>query len=198
MTDPNDSAAYQDIAYRVRTDPSRFSSRTGAEVEEGAIRVRYFGSLYRIDPESQAWDPPDLSDYERRLVLHYLAGGGSVELTDQHTTFQSLPNGMFYYGPFRRRSVDRLIPVFGEKPDLFRDSLRRVGAAETTDGDVGARFQVLPHIDVVVVLHAGDDEFPPEMKMLLPRHITGFLPLEDVAVLAGLVASRLIRSTRTE
>jgi hypothetical protein len=48
-----------------------------------------------------------------------------------------------------------------------------------------------------VVLHAGDEEFPAEANILFDDAIVNFLPLEDVAVLAGLIATRLAISGNT-
>ena len=47
-----------------------------------------------------------------------------------------------------------------------------------------------------VVLHRGDEEFPAEVNLLFSDRIAAFLPLEDVAVLAGLVATRLTRAAQ--
>jgi hypothetical protein len=119
-----------------------------------------------------------------------------VNVHDTYATFQSLPNGMFYYGPFRKRSINRMLPVFGNDPELLTNAARTLGAVETEYGDVGYRYEVLPKIAVIVALHLGDEEFPPELNMLFPRTVTDYLTLEDIAVLGGLLASKLLRSAR--
>jgi len=53
---------------------------------------------------------------------------------------------------------------------------------------------VFPRVEAVVVLFKGDEEFPPEANILYKDDIVNFLPLEDVAVLSGLVAGRLKRA----
>ena len=45
------------------------------------------------------------------------------------------------------------------------------------------------------MLHAGDEEFPAEANILFDDAIINFLTLEDVAVLAGLIATRLAKSS---
>jgi len=42
-----------------------------------------------------------------------------------------------------------------------------------------------------VVLYTGDEEFPAEANILFNDEIGNFLSLEDVAVLAGSIATRL-------
>ena len=48
-----------------------------------------------------------------------------------------------------------------------------------------------PRIDAVVVLYREDDEFPPDANILFKDDIINYLPLEDVAVLSGLIGSKL-------
>jgi len=52
-------------------------------------------------------------------------------------------------------------------------------------------LNVFPEFEVVVVMYREDDEFPPEANILYRDDIINFLPLEDIAVLSGLIASRL-------
>ena len=65
-------------------------------------------------------------------------------------------------------------------------------------GDASFRFDILPKIAGVVVLHAGDEEFPAEANILFDDEIINFLPLEDVAVLAGVIATRLAKSANDD
>ena len=84
---------------------------------------------------------------------------------------------------------------FGESVEGFRQACRRLGWHEEELGDASFRFDILPKIRGLVVLHAGDEEFPAEVNILFDDEIVNFLPLEDVAVLAGLIATRLAKST---
>ena len=55
-------------------------------------------------------------------------------------------------------------------------------------------FRVLPRVRVAAILHLGDDEFPAEASLLFDASVRHYLPIEDVAVLGGLVAGELIRA----
>ena len=208
MNDSNSDPNHEAILSRIASSSGRFSSATGASLDGEAILIRYFSRDYRIATPEFTFSPRDISPYEQSLVLHYLAGNdtggdsgaksgaastGSVPAAD-YSTFQSLPSGMFYYGPFRRRTVDRLLPVFGVAPDIFKASCRALGGREASIGDISFRFEGFPKIEVIFSLYFGDDEFPPEMKILFPNCITTHLTLEDVAVLAGIITSNLLRS----
>jgi hypothetical protein len=56
---------------------------------------------------------------------------------------------------------------------------------------------VFPRIDVIVIIHKGDEEFPPEVNLLFSENINNFLPLEDVSILGGIIAGYLKKSYYT-
>jgi hypothetical protein len=137
------------------------------------------------------FNPDSLSLGDRILILHYLTSNGPVSENPAETTFQSLPGGMFYFSTFRKRGPNRVLAEFGGEPETVAAIRDKLGWAAGEVGDVSVRVPALPRIPVTVVLHAGDDEFPPEVQFLFRDDITSFLPLEDVAVLGGTVATRL-------
>ena len=194
----------REITERYASDPGAFSDQTGCIPQnDSEFTLTYFGTSHTVGTPDCYLDPP-ISDYERILVLHYLRGTAegyhktiNSPETAKYVSFQSLPNGMFYYGPFRRRTVDRLLPIFGENLDLFRRSAVTLGAIPHVEGDAAANFRAFDKIEVRVLLNYGDDEFPPEMNILFPDYISDYFTLEDVAVLGGIVASRLIKTAKT-
>jgi hypothetical protein len=78
--------------------------------------------------------------------------------------------------------------------DGFARACRALGWTEEKLGDAAFGGPVLPALRCVAVLHRGDEEFPAEANLLFDDRIGRLLPLEDVAVLAGLVATRLGRA----
>ena len=201
---PDVGAVTREISEGFASDPVAFSHRTGCiSLDDLEFTLNYFGSNHTVRIPECIFDPP-ISEYERVYVLHYLGGTGeeypvstrSPEAA-KYLSFQSLPNGMFYYGPFRRRTVDRLLPVFGEDPDLFMRCAEVLGAGPLAEGDAAAIFRAFPKIEVRLLLNYGDDEFPPEMNMLFPDYIGEYFTLEDVAVLGSVVASRMIKVAKS-
>ena len=55
-------------------------------------------------------------------------------------------------------------------------------------------FRVLPRVRVAVVLYQRDEEFAADAAMLFDASTRHYLPIEDVAVLGGLVAGELMRA----
>ena len=93
-----------------------------------------------------------------------------------------------------RRSVKQ---VFGENVDGFTRAADRLGGTAVDAGDAAFEFSVFPHVPVQLILHAGDEEFPPEANILFDDSIGAILSPEDVAWLAGMVVYRLMALART-
>jgi hypothetical protein len=63
-------------------------------------------------------------------------------------------------------------------------------------GDASFLFRTLPRLWMAVVLYLADDEFPANANVLFDATASHYLPTEDLAVLGGLLAGRLIRVAR--
>ena len=60
-------------------------------------------------------------------------------------------------------------------------------------GDASFLFRVLPRLWMAVVLYLADDEFGASANVLFDGAADHYLPTEDLAVLGGMLSSRLIR-----
>ena len=201
------TATFDGAAVQVsRCDPVELCRNSGARIRnDGRLRIFFFGKEYTIQrPEIEF--RPDLSLFEKILVLHYLLGtragaatgtGVRVPGREGFVSFKELPNASFYNPTYRKRGIDRIIGHFGKNPVSIVPAAAVLGGTEDTFGDVSVRIPVFPKIEAIVVLHRGDEEFPPEASMLFKDDIVNYLSLEDIAVTSGLLASRLIRITGT-
>ena len=179
-------------ALQCTEDPLSLAGRCGATYDDGTFLLDYFGSPCSITLPACDFQPAELKLGEKILLLHYIASSGPIEENPPKTTFESLPGGMFYFPTFRKRGPDRVINDYGDDPQLLLTSATTAGWPLGSTGDVSVIIPVFPLIDVEVVLYAGDDEFPPEVSFLFRKDINSFLPLEDVAVLGGVIATRLL------
>ena len=64
-------------------------------------------------------------------------------------------------------------------------------------GDVGIRLPVLPRLPLALVLWREDTEFPAEGKVLFDSSVSGYLPVEDIVVLAETVVWKLGQEKKT-
>jgi len=177
-------------------DPDQVCRRSGARRTADGLELEYFGRTVGVRlPRAEVY-PEGPSLYERILILHYLAGPGGApasggSASGEYVQFKNLPGASFYETAYRRRGPARLLRRFGEHPERLAGAAAALGGTPERYGDVSVRLRVFPRIEAVVVLHRGDDEFPPEVGVLFPADILRFLALEDVTVVADLVAGRL-------
>ena len=62
--------------------------------------------------------------------------------------------------------------------------------------DAAYRFSITAHIPVSVLYWIGDEEFPPEAKILYDRTITEHLSLDIVFALATEICTRIGKDTK--
>jgi len=56
---------------------------------------------------------------------------------------------------------------------------------------------VLPRVHLAIILHRGDEEFPPAVSVLFDGAAGHYLPTDDLAVACGLLVGALLRETKT-
>ena len=196
-------AAYQ-IAYKkagaeiAASDLEQVCGRSGAALNGRTIRVSFFGTRVEIlisEKEEVAFHPEELHLAEKILILHYLLGRETRSTRGSMVAFKNLPGASFYDPTYQKRGPKRIARRFGQSVEEFRKACRNLNWQEVEFGDASFQFDILPKIQGLVVLHAGDEEFPAAVNILFNDEIVNFLPLEDVAVLAGLIATRLSKAT---
>jgi hypothetical protein len=198
--------AYQ-IAYRralsalAGLDLEEVARRRGAAIRGRRLELTYFGQPLGVEvpaePDGPArFQPDEPALTEKILILHYLGWSPAAGQpgAGRLVSFQQLAGASFYEPAYRKRGPARIARRFGQDVDGFARACRALGWTEEKLGDAAFGGSVLPHLRCVAVLHRGDEEFPAEANLLFDERVGRLLPLEDVAVLAGLVATRLGRA----
>lgn len=180
------------------------AANSGAEVLcEGGVtglRLNFWGQPLQVSWPTggmQRSDGAPLSMPWRLVILHYLATADGTPLADRWLSFRELPDGRVYDAAFRRRACLGLARVFGARPEALVAAATALGGVRLCFGDASFMFQVLPRARVTIILHAADEEFEAEVNMLFDATMRHYLPIEDVAVLGGLVAGELLTSDRS-
>jgi hypothetical protein len=131
------------------------------------------------------------------MLLHYLQGAKGVGPTGEIVAYRQIPGGEFYTAAFRKRAEIPLTKTFGKNPGALLRAAAGLGGSPRADlGDEAAIFRVLPLIDVLTVIHLGDEEFEPEGQVLFDRSVTHALSVEDAAWLGSAVVYRLMGLAR--
>jgi hypothetical protein len=191
----------------LESDPAERAARGGGRFEtgepgEGRIGVRYLGKEIWLSLPGGTMKTPDgdpLSLREEILILHYLGRASGIPPTGKWISFAEIPGGTFYHPVFLQRSKALLVKYFGEEPQkLLVLAAGEVGGESLTLGDAGVRIPVFPRVSLGMVLWRGDAEFPPEANVLFDSSITGYLPVEDIVILAETVVWKLIKIKNTD
>ncbi len=128
------------------------------------------------------------------LLLHYLITADGIPLADRWIAFREFPDGLIYDGAFQARSGDRIAAAFGHDKERFIRAGHALGGVRLTYGDASFMFRLLPRLPVAVILHLADEEFLAAASVLFDATAEHYLDIEDLAVLGGIVASRLIKA----
>jgi hypothetical protein len=128
------------------------------------------------------------------LLLHYLLVADGIALRGQWVSFRDLPDGRMYYPAFRGGSEERLRQRFGNDVPAFKAAAGALGGRPVALADHAYVFAVLPRLPLAVLLWEGDEDFPPELHILLDSSAGNYLPTEDLAVIARYLSGRLLRA----
>ncbi len=192
------------VSELTRRNPKRVASRSRSRYfyEEGreGLLVPYFGRPRRVVwPEVTVTAPeggPDLPLTEQILILHYLQHTSGEEPEGVDIDFKQVPQGSFYWSAFVSRAQTPLLRTFGADLELYLRVAESLGGVPQPLGDAAARFLAFPLVPVTHVLWRGDEEFEPSASILFDVTISGHLPTEDIAALAGASVYRQMAAAR--
>ncbi len=128
------------------------------------------------------------------LFSHYISGKPSPT-TSILIKFNKLQGGYAYERAFNARAAQPVAKAFGKKPAELLEAGKLFGAAPLTYGDSSIQVSTLEGIPIVYVLW-GETEFPAATTVLFDQSANSYLPTEDLAVLAELTSSRLVKAKK--
>lgn len=130
----------------------------------------------------------------RILLFHYLLTADGTPPAGRWIAFRELPDAMVYDPAFQGRASQRVRGRFGMDLDAFHRAAKALDADRLDFGDASYLFRALPRVWLAVVVYRGDEEFSPSANVLFDAAAANYLPTEDLAVLGGYLASRLVHA----
>ena len=180
-------------------DPRQAAMRAAVSYEEGTFQLPFFGTIYHVGwPQAsvvRASDQGEIDIAGRILLLHYLLTADGAPLGADWIAFRSLPGGLGYDSAFQGRASLRLERAFGTNLEAFKTAARALGGEGLSYGDDSYSFRVLPRVWLAVVLYLADEEFSATANVLFNKAASHYLPTEDLAVLGGILAGRLVKES---
>ena len=141
---------------------------------------------------------PEVNLMERAILLRYLNNAKEAGSEEKLVGFNELPSGSFYNSAFSQRVVKPLVDFFGEQPEKLRWAAQELKGVNIPFGDVGVSVSFLPRVNISFLLWKGDDEFPPEGKILFDSNITSYLSTEGIVIASGMLFNKLKKRALTK
>jgi hypothetical protein len=184
-------------------DPAAVAERAGAQYDGSRISLLFLNRQVSVSvPDYQVrWTSQkpgeEFSLTDGVLVLHYLLGAKGLGPNGELVAYRQIPGGEFYTQAFHRRAEIPLTQVFGHQPGTFSKVAPLLGGVERPGlGDEAASFRVFPHLDILLLLRYGDEEFEPEGQVLFDKVIIHYLNIEDVAWLGSTLVYKMMAMAR--
>ncbi len=195
MKDLIDKNYFRELA---KQDPGVVCKRTSCEYnyENKSYTLSVWGDEYSIYPHefkinriTNNSETPH--DYFYLFVIYYLLKSKDIEICNEWISGKDIPAGaMFFRGP--HEIPDHLITsCFGNNLNGFKKRCEQLNGSLLAMADAAYSFKITSRIPVAVLYWKGDDEFPPEAKILFDKTIAGHLALDIIFALAVEVCNRI-------
>ncbi len=171
------------------------------DVESKCYFLSVWGDDYAICPNESTirrltkrlQRPHDFLDV---FIIHYLLKAKEIEICNDWISEKDIPGGAaFFRGP---HEIPSNIIAARYKEDLgeFRKCCEQLDGVPLNMADVAYVFKITPIIPVAVLFWEGDDDFPPESKLLFDKSLSGLLALDIIFALAADVCARIIQNIK--
>jgi hypothetical protein len=167
------------------------------DTARGQFEIHFLDTVYQVDwPEGSVRNVDDKKKADIAtsiLLLHYLLTADGTPVTGQWIAFRNLPGGLGYDAAFEGRASLRLAHAFGSNQPAFEATAKGLAGERLAFGDASFLFRALPRVWLAIVLYLTDEEFPASANVLFDAAASHYMPTEDLAVLGGILAGRLIK-----
>jgi len=134
-------------------------------------------------------------DYTTIILLHYLAQKLALKMlpapAGEWIDFNQLEGGEAYYPTFRKRTIDRVINKYGQKPEELVKATQRFQSRPGPVGDVSVIIYPFEEVGILIKMSKADEEFGPDANILFDRNISKIFCTEDIVVLTEIVVHQL-------
>jgi hypothetical protein len=160
------------------------------------LEIPSFGGRIEISMPLGEMAMPPLTDSLslRVLALRYIKLSCGVPLSGNWIAYRDLPGGRFYAATLVPTVEQPLARLFGSSKGSLQEASRKLGGVGADYGDEAFIFHPFPRVPMLLVLHRGDDEFPPDCRVLFDSCCSSYLNTDDLKVLATQLAAYLIKS----
>lgn len=194
-------AAY--LAQIVHIDQGPLPQRLGVKVEGRSVIVPFLGRLYSISGEKICDESGQESGYTLSVLLckYLLLCPADRPVGGQWQSYKDFRDAAPLVTFFTNSIERRIAAFFSGRVAVLRDAARELGcrpAPFDLAADFSGCFDPLPRIPVLLVFNDADEDFAARCTLLFEKRAAGFLDMECLAMVGGLLADRLTGDDRAD
>jgi hypothetical protein len=190
---------YADYCARIsKIDLRHLAHVLGTEYDGERMMIPFFNQTYRVSSCGITDESGNRPDYVRCVILakYILLCPESRHHDTQWVSFKDFKKTSHFTNVnFFESDTEQAIckHYTGRCDDLARAGKLLGGMDDpmTMSYDLSMQFKVLPRISLLLVFNDGDDEFPPQCKVLFQKHAEFYLDPESLAMTGALLAGNL-------
>jgi Domain of unknown function (DUF3786) len=164
------------------------------------LEIPSFGGCIGIRmPQGEMTVPPLTDSLSLRvLAMRYVKLSCGVPESGEWIAYRDLPGGRFYAATLVPTVEQPLARLFGNSKGSLEKASTSLGGVKAEYGDEAFIFHAFPRVPLLLVMHWGDEEFPPGCKVLFDRCCSSYLNTDDLKVLATQLAAYLMKGAGEE
>jgi len=195
MTKLIDPTYFQELADQPPEDICRRALCRYDETTRAYV-VDAWADEFTIHPHEQKIDRMTNNDrephkYFHLFIIYYLLRAKEIKISNEWISDKDIPGGpTFFRGP-HEIPTNLISGRYGNDIEEFRKRCEQLRGTVLDMADAAYRFVMTPRIPVAVLYWKGDDEFPPEAKILYDRTITEHLTSDIIFALAVAICARI-------
>ena len=195
MTDLVDRIHFQELSER---DPKDVCRRASCKYDDmnKLYTLSVWGDEYGIFPDQlkincMGNSTESFHNYFYLFIIQYLLKSKDIEILSEWISEKDIPTGTtFFRGP-HQIPTDLISLRFNNNINEFKERCEQLHGIPLNMADAAYSFKITPRIPVAVLYWRGDDDFPPESKILYDKTITEHLALDVIYALAVGICKRL-------
>jgi len=195
MTNSVDMIYFQELAEQ---DPKDVCRRTLCKYDDKnkSYTLSVWGDEYAVYPHEFKIDritnnfqsPHDLFYL---FIIYYLLKSKELEISNEWISEKDIPGGVtFFRGP-HKIPTHLISNKYSNNIKEFRKRCEQLHGIPLDMADAAYSFKITSHISVAVLYWAGDDDFPPESKILYDKTITEHLASDILFALAVEICKKI-------
>ena len=137
---------------------------------------------FKIDRITNNFQSPH--DLFYLFIIYYLLKSKEIEISNEWISEKDIPGGVtFFRGP-HEIPTHLISNRYSNNINEFRKRCEQLHGIPLDMADAAYSFKITSHISVAALYWAGDDDFPPESKILYDKTITEHLASDILFALA--------------